>query len=788
MYHRFKYILFFFFPIFIFVSFITDSYASENLFNVDANTVALWRFNETTGSTVADETGINNGIAVGTTIIDGKFGKARHFNGINDYITILHSPSLTNFSQLTLEAWIYPTGFDLGCWNQNKSIIFKGVETPPAIIDYALRIDRNVDYSCGTASSFRQVKFSSQFGGVDVISQLWHEPSQWYYVVSTYDGNYLKLYVNGVLEVVSDYAPNITNFTTYPLYIDHHTWNYEYSSSQRMQGLIDEIRISKIARSEEEIAYYYNLATSPQNQQPTVSNISQYKSDGLTLISEEGITTESTIIFKASLNDPDNDQVKLQVELKESGQLFDETDILESGFVNSGSEASIARYDLIKGKYHWRARAVDDKGDTSNWQEFGIAGNVDFIVKTLQQVAADLTKELANHPEGYLWGSKGWDYGRSEFISSSDILAGYEYFRGQTGVGVDCSGLITWAFDRAFDPFVPAADNFVKYVNADGLYRDYQSNSVAEAELLPGDAMFFDWNSDGYIDHTAMYVGESGGYDVVNAADKVRGIITEVKNIYKLTFGFEDFRRIHQADVEMEISTGSPVDLAVTDPDGFTITANSIIPSDEEYIREVPGALYYLEMEQGLDGNPIDRVYSPVLKTGNYIIEVIPSAGSLPTDTYDLEFVGNGQTTILADNVPISEIPSEGYGVAVGETGTINTFIPVSIDVKPGSYPNSINLGSGGNVPVAIFGTPTFDVNLIDSATVTLANAPVKLKGNGQPMISYQDVNEDSIIDIVIHVITEDLELMGTDVQVELNGFLLDGRNIKGFESIRVVP
>src|SRR3989344_5409055 len=148
MNYKFKYILIFSFSIFIFTSLVADTRASENLFNVDANTIALWRFNETTGSTVADETGINNGTAVGTTIVDGKFGKARYFNGINNYITIPHSLSLTNFSQLTLEAWIYPTGFDLGCWNQNESIIFKGVETPPAIIDYALRIDRNVDYSC----------------------------------------------------------------------------------------------------------------------------------------------------------------------------------------------------------------------------------------------------------------------------------------------------------------------------------------------------------------------------------------------------------------------------------------------------------------------------------------------------------------------------------------------------------------------------------------------------------------------------------------------------------------
>lgn len=110
------------------------------------------------------------------------------------------------------------------------------------------------------------------------------------------------------------------------------------------------------------------------------------------------------------------------------------------------------------------------------------------------------------------------------------------------------------------------------------------------------------------------------------------------------------------------------------------------------------------------------------------------------------------------------------------------------MNIKPGSYPNSINLGSGVTVPVAIFGTPTFNVSQIDPSTITLANASVKFKGNGQPMANYQDINGDSITDVIVHVITETLQLTETDVQAELNGFLLDGRNVKGSDSIRVVP
>lgn len=302
----------------------------------------------------------------------------------------------------------------------------------------------------------------------------------------------------------------------------------------------------------------------------------------------------------------------------------------------------------------------------------------------------------------------------------------------------------------------------------------------------------WDGIKDDHIDHTAMYVGESGGFDVVNAANRIDGIITLSKNDYKQQEGFVNYRRIHEADIEMKTFTGSPVDLSVTDPDGFTITPDSVIPSDEEYIREIPGVLYYLELEQGHDGSPIDQVYSPIAKTGDYWIQVIPETDALPTDTYSLEMeiLINGETitTVLAENVPISQIPDQGYGVSVTEGDIISQFIPVSIDIKPDDYPNSINLGSNGVVPVAIFGSATLDVYQIDPITIKLANALSKLKGNGQPMASYSDINEDGFTDIIVHIVTDALQLTSTDVDAKLDGYLIDGQEIKGLDSIRVIP
>lgn len=146
--------------------------------------------------------------------------------------------------------------------------------------------------------------------------------------------------------------------------------------------------------------------------------------------------------------------------------------------------------------------------------------------------------------------------------------------------------------------------------------------------------------------------------------------------------------------------------------------------------------------------------------------------------------------------------------VAVGDTidldstftGTLSNLAPaleinnasgalrVDIDIKPGSFPNSINLGSGGTVPVAIFSTATFDATTVDPTTVTLASAPVKLKGQGTPMASFVDVNADGLLDLVVHVSTDALQISEVDTEAVLEGQTFDGTPITGVDTVRVVP
>jgi hypothetical protein len=50
---------------------------------------------------------------------------------------------------------------------------------------------------------------------------------------------------------------------------------------------------------------------------------------------------------------------------------------------------------------------------------------------------------------------------------------------------------------------------------------------------------------------------------------------------------------------------------------------------------------------------------------------------------------------------------------------------PVTIDIKPGGYPNKINLSAGGVLPVAVLTTQNFDASLFTPEMAHLSDATI---------------------------------------------------------------
>ncbi len=109
-------------------------------------------------------------------------------------------------------------------------------------------------------------------------------------------------------------------------------------------------------------------------------------------------------------------------------------------------------------------------------------------------------------------------------------------------------------------------------------------------------------------------------------------------------------------------------------------------------------------------------------------------------------------------------------------------------DIKPGSDPNSINLGSEGFIPVAILTTATFDAAGVDQASLSLEGAVARQKGNSGNIGSFEDVDGDGYLDLMVQFPTADLELTEADTEAVLSGLTADGTVIRGADSICVVP
>jgi len=119
-----------------------------------------------------------------------------------------------------------------------------------------------------------------------------------------------------------------------------------------------------------------------------------------------------------------------------------------------------------------------------------------------------------------------------------------------------------------------------------------------------------------------------------------------------------------------------------------------------------------------------------------------------------------------------------GYHGFVTEAAVLE--VAVAIDIKPGSFPNSINLKSKGVVTVAVLGSADFSVHDVDLTTIVFAGA-------SPARCSFEDVNLDGHVDLVCHFRTQDLNLTTSSTQATLTGETTGGTPITGTDSVRIV-
>jgi len=114
------------------------------------------------------------------------------------------------------------------------------------------------------------------------------------------------------------------------------------------------------------------VTTIPQPPAPP-TDTAQFQSDGVTAIRVGGTASGRSVIFKATVTDPNpGDQLHLDVEVKPVGTPFNGAVTGTGPTVANGTVATAAVAGLSDNTaYHWRSRVVDQTARASAWVPFG---------------------------------------------------------------------------------------------------------------------------------------------------------------------------------------------------------------------------------------------------------------------------------------------------------------------------------------------------------------------------------------------------------------------------------
>ena len=201
-------------------------------YTVDENTIALWHFDEGSGSTAFDETKNDNDgtlMPASPTWVTGQSGNASdlalEFDGEDDYVEVPDSDSLDITDEITIEAWVYWKGFN------NYQVILQKRGSPHA---YELLLT-------STGKIYGYIHDGAWYGGTSTNAV---PTNTWTHVAMTYDGSVIKYFINEVEDPTIYSHTGSIDVNNNPIYIG--IWND--ASKYPFNGIIDEVRISNIAR------------------------------------------------------------------------------------------------------------------------------------------------------------------------------------------------------------------------------------------------------------------------------------------------------------------------------------------------------------------------------------------------------------------------------------------------------------------------------------------------------------------------------------------------------------
>ena len=244
-----------------------------------------WRLGETGGTTAADSSGGDNGAYTNGPVLGqasmlpgDSANKAVRFDGVNDYVRVPSSGSLSPAVGVSLEAWIKPAS--LPASGKFASILTKAES-------YSLQFNGpRLEFTIIQNSARRRLQAPS---GAIVAGQAYH-------VVGTYDGATQRLYVNGT-QVASAALTGPITTNGNPLTMG--SWS---GGSEFLAGTIDEPAVYPSVLSAARVSAHYQAgigaAPDPTVKDPSNLTATALSSSQINLSWNDNSTNEGEFVIE----------------------------------------------------------------------------------------------------------------------------------------------------------------------------------------------------------------------------------------------------------------------------------------------------------------------------------------------------------------------------------------------------------------------------------------------------------------------------------------------------------
>lgn len=216
----------------VFITLITFMLTLSSFSLAQESLVGYWTLDEGIGNDAKDASGNGNDgeLVDNPEWCQGKFGNALDFGGNGSYVAVPDDDSLNLSDAATYMAWFSlnePIQGQRRMMSKNDSVFFL------------------FDFGAPTSIAFL-VKPDNDF--VESATTDW-KIGEWYHVAGTFDGDTLRMYINGTLENEANGVPSIAT-SDLELWIGADDFQLPTTS---FPGIIDEVRVYSKALTEGEI-------------------------------------------------------------------------------------------------------------------------------------------------------------------------------------------------------------------------------------------------------------------------------------------------------------------------------------------------------------------------------------------------------------------------------------------------------------------------------------------------------------------------------------------------------